>query len=141
MMHARSESVAVKLAYREAFRTRRCILPMQWFFEFDKTHRYRIEMADGSEMGVAGIWERNTAGVSCAMITTPTNDLMSRIHERMPAILNREDYGRWLDRMALEPEKLALLVPRHIKGLKIEQDGTRAGQSAKSNQESQESLF
>jgi putative SOS response-associated peptidase YedK len=125
MMHARVETVAEKPAYREDFKSRRCILPMDSFFEFDKTSRYRISMEDHSPMGVAAIWEQNKSGLSCAMITTPTNELMSTIHERMPAILRPKDYLSWLDPSTGPNERLAMLTPRDIDGLKLERDGPR----------------
>lgn len=125
MMHARVETISERPAYRENFKSRRCILPMTLFFEFDKTTRYRIFMEDGSTIGVAAIWEQNKSGLSCAMVTTPTNALMSTIHERMPAILRPTDYLAWLDSSTSPNERLAMLTPRDIDGLKLEPGGAR----------------
>jgi putative SOS response-associated peptidase YedK len=136
MIHARIETVAEKPAYREAFRTRRCIMPMALFFEYDRTSRYRISMQDGATLGVAGIWEND----SCAMITTPTNELIGTIHTRMPAILRPEDYVAWLDPKLAELDKFAMLQPRLVDGLQLELDGPRGGR-ASATQQPQPELF
>jgi len=101
-INARAETIAEMPAFREAFRKRRCIVPMAYFNEYDRTSKYRIGMADGSDMGVAGLWEwrkmeNEPVLVTCTVITVPANTLIATVHDRMPAVLEREQYLQWLD--------------------------------------------
>jgi putative SOS response-associated peptidase YedK len=120
MINARSETVADKPAFRSAFRKRRCLIPASGFYEWQKTggqkQPYHIRTRDGQPFAFAGLWERWEKGgepvESCTILTAEANDLMRPLHERMPVILHREDYDRWLDTGLQEPRKLVpLLVP------------------------------
>ncbi len=101
MINARSETIATKPAYKDAFQKRRCIIPIEMFYEYDATSRYRIQLKNGKTMGVAGIWEESninqTPITSCSLITTESNQLISKIHDRMPALLKPEQYDKWLN--------------------------------------------
>jgi putative SOS response-associated peptidase YedK len=130
LINARSETLTEKPAFREAFAKRRCILPMSLFFEFDETSRYRISRKDGQAMAVAGLWEaRKWEGeplVTCTLITTTPNELIARVHDRMPVILHEEDYEAWLDPSlsdvcALQP----MLVPFESDQMMLEFDGLK----------------
>ena len=93
---------------REAYRKRRCIVPIDGFFEWmaikgaKVKQPYAIAMKDRSPFGIAGVWEnwRNPASGewvrTFAIITVPANSLVSRIHDRMPAILGPDEFDRWL---------------------------------------------
>ena len=103
--------------FRDAYRLRRCILPVDGFYEWIATkggkQPYAIAMKDRSPFGIAGIWEnwKNPDGEwvrTFALLTTPANELVGRVHDRMPAILRPEDYERWL---GPEPDPAELLAP------------------------------
>lgn len=116
LINARSETVAQKPAFRDAFRKRRCLVVADGFYEWQKQNGgkqpFYIRMRDGGPFGMAGLWEawRGPEGVieSCALITTDANDLMRPIHDRMPVILPARDYDLWLDRGFRQGD---LLVP------------------------------
>src|SRR5690606_16295547 len=105
MINARAESVATKPAFRNAWRERRCLVPSDGFYEWQKRGRskqpYLVRAADESPLAYAGIWEtwRSAEGdviESCAVITTDANELVAPIHDRMPVIIDRTDYERYL---------------------------------------------
>lgn len=105
MINARAETVAEKPAFRAAFKTRRCLVPADGFYEWRKTatakQPYRITMADGSPFAFAGLWERWSKGdqplETFTIITTTANELVAPIHDRMPVILDPADYDAWLE--------------------------------------------
>ena len=116
-INAKSETAAQLPMFRDGYRLRRCILPVDGFYEWTATkggkQPYAIGMKDRSPFGIAGIWEnwKNPAGEwvrTFALLTTPANELVGRIHDRMPAILKPADYERWL---APEPAPQNLLAP------------------------------
>jgi putative SOS response-associated peptidase YedK len=116
-INAKSETVAMLPTFRDAYARRRCILPVDGFYEWMATkggkQPYAIAMKDRSPFGIAGIWEnwKDPAGEwvrTFAVLTTAANDLVATIHERMPAILRPEDYDRWL---GVEPDPRELLAP------------------------------
>lgn len=120
MINARSETVAEKPAFREAFRRRRCLVPADAFFEWRAASRqpFRIYLRDGVPFGFAGLWESWTGEdgeviASCTLLTTEANADLRELHDRMPVILDPDDYATWLDPERWQPEALqALLRPR-----------------------------
>ena len=119
MINARAETVAEKPAYRAAMRRRRCLLPADGFFEWQKTGRakqpYFIRLHDDRPFAFAGLWEAwegpdHNCVESCTLLTTEPNDLVRPIHNRMPVILDREDYERWLDPAVQNAAELAPLL-------------------------------
>ena len=106
--------------FRDAYRPRRCILPVDGFFEWKAIkgqkakQPYAIAMKDGAPFGIAGIWENwkdPTTGEwvrTFAIITTDANELVADIHDRMPVILAPGDYARWLSD---EPDPRDLMRP------------------------------
>jgi putative SOS response-associated peptidase YedK len=107
-INAKCETVGNLPTFREAYRKRRCIVPVDGFFEWKtiKGERakqpYAIAMKDGSPFGIAGLWENWQEPQSgewirtFAIITTDANDLVADIHNRMPVILSPSDYNKWL---------------------------------------------
>jgi putative SOS response-associated peptidase YedK len=107
-INAKCETVRDLPTFRDAYRTRRCIVPVDGFFEWkaNKGHKakqpYAIAMKDGAPFGIAGIWENWKEPASgewnrtFAIITTDANELVAAIHDRMPVILAPSDYDRWL---------------------------------------------
>ena len=105
-INARAETVASKPAFRDAFTSRRCLLPADGFFEW--SHRgkekqpFHFGMQDDSLFAFAGLWDQwrdpNGAVIeSCSILTTTPNSRLADIHDRMPVILRQEDYDSWLD--------------------------------------------
>ena len=122
MINARSESVAEKPAFRDAFARRRCLVPADGFYEWTGRTRGRaphhFRRRDGQPLAIAGVWEAWTIpsgdGVveSFALLTTEANSTVRPIHGRMPVLLAPEHFSTWLDpenddRAALQ----RLLVP------------------------------
>ena len=107
-INARSETVAILPTFRDAYRRRRCIVPVDGFFEWKSIRSqkakqpYAIAMKSGEPFGIGGVWENwkdPTSGEwlrTFAIITTDANELVAEIHDRMPLILGRGDYARWL---------------------------------------------
>jgi putative SOS response-associated peptidase YedK len=119
MINARAESVAEKPAFRAAFKARRCLVPADGFYEWQKAGKgkqpFYIRRKDKQPFAFAGLYERwqNRAEGEIldtfTIITTEPNVLMAPIHNRMPVIIPEDDYDRWLD-----PEETGdpdLLVP------------------------------
>ena len=120
LINARAETVAEKPAYRSAFKTRRCLIVADGFYEWmqidGRKQPYHIRFQDDRPFAFAGLWEswRGAACAfeSCAVITGEPNELVRPIHDRMPVILRREDYDRWLDPAVTDAAMLGgLLVP------------------------------
>ncbi len=120
LINARSETVAQKPSFSEAFRRRRCLIPADGFYEWvgqGKQGRqpYWFYLLDRAVFAFAGIWERwrSPQGVeieTCAILNTPANRLMEPFHERMPAILPESDYDLWLDPQVRDPKRLLPLL-------------------------------
>jgi putative SOS response-associated peptidase YedK len=108
LINARAETVATKPAFRAAFRKRRCLVLADGFFEWQKNGKQKlphyITLRDESPFCMAGLWESwsdKTAGrdiESFTIITTTANELVSPLHDRMPVIVPRQNFGGWLDR-------------------------------------------
>lgn len=119
MINARAETVAEKPAFRAAFRKRRCLIPANGFYEWKKSgsakQPYLIRMKNEKPFAFAGLWEGwhnvedDTNLQSCTIIVTEANEFMTQIHDRMPVILNPDDYGRWLD--SDNDDGISLLTP------------------------------
>lgn len=106
LINARSETVEEKPAFREAFKKRRCIIPADGFYEWQRTdgkkQPFFFQMRDERPFGFAGLWERwqgvgGEAIESCTILTTEANEVLRPVHDRMPVILHSDDYELWLD--------------------------------------------
>jgi putative SOS response-associated peptidase YedK len=123
LINARAETVASKPAFRAAFKRRRALIVADGFYEWQKVDKktkvpHLIQLGDGRPFGMAGLWERWTNPISgeafltCAIVTTGPNALMTSIHDRMPVILPPEAWDVWLDPEVQDKERLSeLLVP------------------------------
>lgn len=135
-INARAETVATSAAYREAMKRRRCLVPADWFYEWmrldAKTKQpYAFALTDGSLFAFAGLWESwndkatGETKETYTIITTDPNELMESIHNRMPVILHRQDYERWLapaDPAQLPVELLRPFPAEEMKAWKVGQD-------------------
>lgn len=104
-INARAETVATAPAFRAAFKVRRCLVPASGFYEWKKLpdggkQPYLIGMRDGSPLTFAGLWERWDKGETpietFTIITGEPNSLAAEIHNRMPVILEPDDWDGWL---------------------------------------------
>lgn len=110
LINARSETAADKPAFRSAFKSRRCLIPADGFFEWKKVGKakqpYYFQLADEKPFAFAGLWEKWTEIESCTILTTAANEMVASLHDRMPVVLSPNDYAGWLDVKAMEPGKL-----------------------------------
>jgi putative SOS response-associated peptidase YedK len=106
MINARWETAATTPAFRDAFLSRRCLIPADGFYEWLRTDKakqpYCCEVNDVELFAFAGLWERwkDPSGQwikSCSILTTTSNAVTSAVHDRMPVILDRTHYDLWLD--------------------------------------------
>lgn len=111
MINARAESIATKPAYRDALESRRCLIPADAFYEWQARtgqkakQPWAIRLESGEPMAFAGLWEvwRNRADPeaqplrTCVIVTTEANRALRAIHDRMPVVLDRDRWDRWLD--------------------------------------------
>ena len=151
MINARCETLAEKPMFRGAVRRRRCLIPVDGFYEWQqsasgtrgKKQPYFIHRADDAPFAFAGLWETWTpqsasaAGPdrlrieSCTIVTTEANAKLRELHDRMPVVLAPCDYGTWLNPKIEEPEALKhLLKPCGEESLVAEPVGTHVNRVA-----------
>jgi len=124
MINARSETVAEKPSFRRAFKERRCLIPADGFYEWQKSNDgkqpYYIRMKNVRPFAFAGLWEswRGDGNEihSCTILTTSPNDIAAEIHNRMPVILPPEVYEIWLDPDLRETDHLLSLLSPYPPG-------------------------
>lgn len=106
LINARAETAREKPSFRNAFRRHRCLIPTSGFYEWQRLERgkrpYFVRMRDRRPFAFAGLWDRwespdEGAIETCAILTTAANTVLAPIHDRMPVILPRAEYARWLD--------------------------------------------
>ncbi len=121
--NARAETIATSPLFRDAFRRRRCLVPVDGFYEWlrdgSKRQPMRIHDPQDRPLALAGLWTGRQDAESgewlrtFTIITTRPNEQMAAIHDRMPMIVSPDAWARWLDPTAAEPGELrALLEPR-----------------------------
>ena len=100
LINARAETLAEKPAFRHALKSRRCIVPISGFYEWQRQGRskqpYFVTSVDEKPLMLAGLWEQWNDFLTFTVITVPANAEISAIHDRMPAILPGEDALAWL---------------------------------------------
>ncbi len=121
MINARGETLAEKPFFRSSYKYKRCLILADGFYEWQAQPKsktkipYFIHMRDGNPFAFAGLWDEwhsPEGGTirTCAIITTAPNELMSALHNRMPVILEKENYAEWLDPAPRAPETLQHLL-------------------------------
>jgi putative SOS response-associated peptidase YedK len=120
MINAKAETLAEKPSFKNALKSRRCLIPANGFYEWkregNKKLPYRICRKDEELFAFAGLWEkwRDPAGETLqtfTIITTQPNEIIAEIHDRMPAILDPELERHWLDIRVPVNEVLQYLRP------------------------------
>jgi putative SOS response-associated peptidase YedK len=118
-INARAETAADKPAFRSAFRHRRCLVPANGFFEWQKQGKakqpFLFRLRDQQLFAFAGLWEgwsgpHGDGRETFTILTTEANELVRPFHERMPVILPAEHYGDWLDPKAGAPQWLQTVL-------------------------------
>lgn len=123
MINARAETLAEKPSFRSAYQYHRCLIFSSGFYEWQAQPGVKtkiphfIHLKTGAPFAFAGLWEKWEAPDgstihSATIITTEPNELMGKIHNRMPVILPHDAYTQWLDSSPQQPPSLQqLLVP------------------------------
>ncbi len=126
LFNARAETVHRLPSFRRAFRERRCLIPANGFYEWEKDESGSrtpvwFHREDGAPVAFAGIWtsEPTPEGDtdSCAIITCAANGLVASVHHRMPVVLTPEAYEYWLRPDIGADTLLALLQPQEWQGM------------------------
>ncbi len=121
--NARAETVTASPVFRDPFRKRRCLVPVDGFYEWHRAGDQRTPIAifdpDGLPLALAGLWtgrqdpETGEWRRTFTVITSRPNAFMARIHDRMPVVIEPGSWALWLDPAPHDPgELLALLEPR-----------------------------
>lgn len=105
MFNARIEGVDTASAFRDAFKSKRCLIPADGFYEWTKSPAdggkdpWHIFLPDHQPFSFAGIWayNKNLDVTSCSIVTMPAGETMRQIHDRQPVILDPDVYDAWLD--------------------------------------------
>jgi putative SOS response-associated peptidase YedK len=125
MINARDETVDKLPSYRMPFRSKRCLIPADGFYEWRKSDKqpFRITLKSEQIFSMAGLYDTwiapdGTKISSCTIITTDPNELMSDIHDRMPMILSRDDEQKWLDRNQTVEDLKKMLKPFPMEEMK-----------------------
>jgi putative SOS response-associated peptidase YedK len=123
MFNARAETLAAAPAFRDAFQRKRCLVPVECFYEWRREgsvrQPYTIGRADGAPLVLAGLWDgwrdpaTDIVRRTFSIVTSAPNEAMAGLHDRMPVILTEDDWDAWLDPRFSERGLLrAMLEPR-----------------------------
>ena len=120
-INARAEEAATKPAFRDALKKRRCLVPADAFYEWQRIdpknkRPFAFAMKSGEPYAFAGLWDRwqgkeNETLETFTILTTDPNELMEPVHNRMPVIVEPKDYERWLDPETKDRPPVDLLRP------------------------------
>ena len=123
LFNARAETLAKKPAFRDACRKRRCLIPADGFYEWEKkvgskSKPFYVRRSDRQQMIFAGIWQfsddREDRVPTCTIITVPASEQISGIHNRMPLLIDPSDWAGWLgEGQGVKAAKL-MKTPSHI---------------------------
>jgi putative SOS response-associated peptidase YedK len=136
MINARAETITASPAFREAFRRRRCIVPVDSFYEWKREgsvrQPYRVVREDGLPLALAGLWagwrdpsaEAERVVRTFTIVTAGPNAAVAELHDRMPVVLPEAAWDLWLSDgragPAVDPgELLAMLVPNEGVALRV----------------------
>jgi len=119
LINARAETIQEKPSFRSSFKKRRCLVPADGFYEWTKRDSgkvpYRIYLEGEGIFAFAGIWsewgKEDELLRSFSIITTEANSALKSLHDRMPVILDPENYDHWLDSSQKDPVSLLTAYP------------------------------
>jgi putative SOS response-associated peptidase YedK len=126
LINARGETVCDKPAYRAAMKRRRCLIPADGFYEWqkagDRKQPFYVHAASGEPLAFAGLWETWTGPngeelETGTIVTTTANGTLKPIHERMPVIVPREAFGLWLNCTDVDAKTAEALIAPAPEGL------------------------
>ena len=137
-INAKAETVEEKALWRGPFRKRRCLVPADGFYEWQrvdaKTKKpYAFSLSSGGPFAFAGLWDawKDAASgawlESFAIVTTTANELTGQVHDRMPVILHARDYERWLERSEAHQPPTDLLRPYEAEEMRVSACNPRVG--------------
>ena len=135
-INARSETAAEKPSFRAAFKKRRCLVPASWFYEWRREGAqkvpYRIRRHDDRPLAFAGLWEHwkgsatEDPRTTFTILTTSSNEDVAALHDRMPCLVEPDDFERWLTPEIADAEATrALLAPAPEGTLVLDRVSTR----------------
>jgi len=120
MINARAETLAQKPSFRAAFKKHRCLIAADGFYEWKHAGKakqpFYFHLKTGAVFGFAGLWEswndpEGSIVESCTIITTAANELIRKIHDRMPVILPPQKYDAWLQDTTSAAALQRILIP------------------------------
>lgn len=144
MINARIETVMDKAAFKQAMAKRRCLVPMDGYYEWKKEGNkktpYRIITTNQEIFSVAGLWENWRAHDgqlirSYTVLTQSPSESIAHIHDRMPAILEKDQESHWLDMDIPPAEVLKIIAPYDDHYLKAYQISSRIGRVTENDAE------
>ena len=130
-INAKAESVTERAMWRRPFEKRRCLVPADGFYEWQKIDPktkkpFAYTLGNGEPFAFAGLWDawKDPANgewlQTFAVITTEANELTGQVHDRMPVILHARDYDRWLERGEAEQLPVDLLRPYEAEEMRVD---------------------
>lgn len=130
MFNARAETLTASPAFREAFRRRRCLVPVDAFYEWRREgtirQPYLVTQADGRPLALAGLWagwhdpSTETVRRTFTIVTTTPNEALADLHDRMPVVVPNDAWARWLEPGAAGIDELiGLFEPNQAVDLRI----------------------
>ena len=130
-INARSETLFEKMSFRDSFKSKRCLIPVNGFYEWEKIDKekfpYYVQSMNDGGFVLAGLWDewydvkKNEKIISVALITTQPNEKISKIHDRMPVILDSKHWKIWLDSNTSLEELNKLFVSCSSEQLKLDE--------------------
>jgi putative SOS response-associated peptidase YedK len=145
MINARSETAATKPAFRDALKSRRCLISADGFYEWRRDGKTKqpfcFEVNEGQLFAFAGLWDRwkDPSGnwiKTCSILTTTTNAVTASVHDRMPVILDPDSYDLWLDPGMTKVEAVSdLLKPCDAERMRCYPVSTRINHVANDDEE------
>ena len=124
LINIRSESLRTKKVFNKMFAEQRCIIPADGFYEWsDEVGQkipYLFSRSDAEIFSFAGLWFKNESGLSVAIITCEPNNLVKKVHDRMPCILKQQDEKEWLNQRIAKNNLEDFLKPITAENWKVE---------------------
>ncbi len=134
LINARSETAREKPSFRAAFKRRRCLIPADGFYEWQRIEKrkqpYYIQLRDRPLFAFAGLWESWQDIETCTILTMAANQEIQAIHHRMPVIIAPDLYGPWLDQALTDPDTIQQLITDNLHNLETIPVSTKVNNAA-----------